>query len=144
SLLQTVGGQKGATQHFKLALRGAGGSLSGHVVDPDGKPIAHAIVVVGAEEKRLYPPEEQHGMSFSLLLDGTTDEAGAFRFPGVMAGTQPLSVRARGWAPWRQTITVNVDLQTEVDVHLDRGATLQGKVVDAGGASIRGVEISAG
>lgn len=144
SLFRTVGGQKDATQHFELVLRAGGGSLAGRVVDADGKAVAHARVVFGDQGATVYPPPEVGGMPFSQLVETVSEDDGSFEISGTMTGTLPLQVRARGFAPFKKLVTVNSDEAADVEVKLDLGAVVEGKVTDAGGTGLKGAEVSIG
>jgi hypothetical protein len=143
SLLQFVECKPGAKVHLKLALRGPGGAIAGRAIDPDGKPVPHALVQAGDEDQLIWPTDG-NGMAYHLLLCTETDDHGRFEFAGVMPGSIPLAVRSRRFAPWQQKIAVVADATADVEVHLEAGVTLEGKITDAAGTPLSGVALAVG
>jgi len=124
-------------------LRGPGGAIAGRAIDPDGRPVAHALVQAGDEEQTIWPADG-NGMPYQLLLRTETDDDGRFELAGVMPGSIPLAVRSRRFAPWQRKIAVAADDTADVDVHLETGVTLEGRVSDAAGAPLPGVDLAVG
>ena len=62
--------------------------IVGKVVDPQEKPVAHAILLSG--------DDPYFG---SVTQPVVTDEQGQFQFPMLPAGTVRLTVIAKGWMP---------------------------------------------
>ncbi|MCX5772261.1 MAG: sigma-70 family RNA polymerase sigma factor [Candidatus Hydrogenedentes bacterium] len=72
-----------------------------------------------------------------------SSEAGAFRIDNVSALPVWLVVRADGYAPQEQHVTLKGGEVNEVDFDLEPGAPVSGKVVDTAGNPIPGAEIVA-
>ncbi|GII55917.1 MFS transporter [Planotetraspora thailandica] len=105
---------------FDLVLAGSG-KLSGTVRDPDGTPVAQAMVIV----------TDVRG---EVVTTGTTDSAGTFSFSGVVAGAYTLAVSAAGHRPAAVPVEVGAG-QTRKDIELLPGAHVRGtvRVKDGGG-----------
>lgn len=141
SPLRFVLGENGNEAEVVLTLGHGGGSVVGDVHDPDGRPVAHAVVIVGAGELSGIGGRD-HAPPFPALA--YTDGLGHFEAIGLPLGEQPVFVRARGFAPWRGTCEVASGGDVHVPVRLANAATVRGVVVDAEGAPARGVELSVG
>jgi protocatechuate 3,4-dioxygenase beta subunit len=128
SIPQFVSGTPGTTVRVRLELAARGGLVRGRIVDPDDRPVAGAIVQLGDEGRRIERPGT---LPCEMLLLTRSDADGRFEFDGAMAGEQPLAVRARELAPWSGRVVVNPDVPADVGITLPRGATLEGRVVDA-------------
>ncbi|MHC4853056.1 MAG: carboxypeptidase regulatory-like domain-containing protein [Planctomycetota bacterium] len=103
-----------------------GAKMRGRVVDPDGKPIADARVLLGAETF-LYLPRARN--------DYRTDADGFFEVGGVGPDSPELVVAAAGYAPATIAIRVPQDLlaRTPRTIQLARGGTIEARVVDGFG-----------
>lgn len=122
----------GANDLGTFALRSAG-TLSGTVVDVDGRP------VVGVE----LGATSSIGRSPSPGAETTSDEAGRYRIEHVPAVELGVRVKAEGYlcqfvSPVE--VAAGVDLPGP-DFVLTRGPTLSGVVVDATGAPLGGAMI---
>ena len=97
--------------------------MRGRVVDPDGKPVSDARVLLGSE-KFLYLPRAQNHYH--------TDADGLFEVGGVGPDSRTLVVAAAGYAPATVQIRVPQDLLAREPrtIQLDRGAIVQAEVVD--------------
>jgi protocatechuate 3,4-dioxygenase beta subunit len=136
-------GKAGQSPKVHLALRGPGGAVRGRVVDADGNAVKRALVELGDEEKHLQSPvDAKLNSSAVLLLTTTSDDDGRFRFDGAMLGAQPLAARDPTHSPWTGTVAVAADATAEVEIRLARGFALDGRLVDAGGAGVAGVEVA--
>ena len=89
------------------------------------------------------------GARVSARVDGlgvaaaTTDGDGDYRLDGVGAGRHVLEVTARGYAGGRVDLQVDGKRPiTGVDLWLDPGATLRGRVVDPDGKPVAGAVVS--
>ncbi|HEU5051245.1 MAG TPA: TonB-dependent receptor [Gemmatimonadales bacterium] len=83
-----------------------GGTIEGTVISEGGSPIAGASVALGAPAR--------------IEL---SDSAGRFRFEGVAPGDQRIEVRALGFRPVAELVSVRVFETTRVDARL-RAATV--------------------
>ncbi|MEQ1633923.1 MAG: carboxypeptidase regulatory-like domain-containing protein, partial [Planctomycetota bacterium] len=107
------------------------GSVLTGVVRCDGKPIADLavrVVVRGESDE---------------LAAGTTDVAGSFRFVGLPPGEVYLQVRGARFEEEWTSLTIAEGGQQHVEVELEPGKVLRGRVVDAAtGAPIPGARIA--
>ncbi len=125
----------------ELRLGEGGGVVTGRVVDPDGQPVADAVVLVG---------ESMDGAALRLSdgaaawrpppIELRTDANGSFRAARLESDWHPLYVRAVGFAPHARA--VHVDADTEIVVRLARGARVVGHVVDDDGVGIGGATVA--
>ncbi len=105
-----------------------GVELTGRVVDPAGRP------VLGA--KLLRGPDRYGGD----VLVAETDQEGRFRFAHTPAGETLLTVQATGYAPAMETVLVRPGL-APVEVRLQKGQMIRGRVVDAKSEPLAGAAI---
>ncbi|MEM7355987.1 MAG: carboxypeptidase-like regulatory domain-containing protein, partial [Acidobacteriota bacterium] len=138
-------------QRAKLEVVLRPGRLAvGRVVDEDDVPVASAEVVLElppptndlqAMIRTVRRPEDE-GIEPSFLTDGE----GRFEIPDLAAGRYDLAVRAAGFAPAKVPgLRISqgdgrVDFGTVV---LVPGAVIEGRVIDADGAAVAEVEITA-
>jgi len=126
-----------AEQPLRIVLQAAG-SISGRVVDPDGKPIAGAMVRVeiqaqamGLTAFRSMPPFDR------------SDAEGGFRISNVTPG--PLGVIAQ--APgWQEGSVANLELRAGedkrgVEIVLSPAAVLEGRVLSPSGQALTGAQV---
>lgn len=105
--------------------------FDGLVIDPQGQPIAGAVV-------RAHTTGRDGGLGFEVL----SDVHGRFSIRGVPVSNRPLSVRVTH--PQYQTEYVSRVEPSFVDsfvVRLKPGCTVQGIVVDENGVPQRGVDV---
>lgn len=128
----------GASTYKLELLLAAGSSVSGRVLDEDGAPVAGARVLYASVSERR---DRAHP-----LLDGVvTEENGAFSFPALPKGTWRILARHKTLAPGSSE-PVTLDGATKVDgveIRLEAGAALRGRVVDADGAPAPGAVVRA-
>lgn len=97
--------------------------LSGTVLDPGKKILVGAVVQLTSVDTK----SERHAAS---------NEQGIFQIPGVLPGEYELAVSAAGFAPWTQTLRLEVGQQLTVDVNL-KLATLSNTIqVEASAADV--------
>ncbi len=119
-----------------------GERASGRVLDGGGTPVAGAVVELS------HPPAGffDHGTGPTGNPTATAAEDGRFTFDAVAAGRFDLTARAPGFAPTRiRGVEIGAE-RGETDlgtVILEPGATLEGQVVDARGAPVAGIAVSA-
>lgn len=141
SNLRFLHGKAGNHAEVELVLGGDGGAVRGFVVDPTGKPVCGAVVIVGAGEvagiggRDNLPP-------FGGLT--RTDERGEFSVVGLAVGKQPIRVRGGRLAPWRGEVEVQAGLTVTQRVELGPGAVLRGHVVEGTGKPVARAEIEVG
>ncbi|MBN1359266.1 MAG: carboxypeptidase regulatory-like domain-containing protein [Sedimentisphaerales bacterium] len=107
-----------------------GVTVTGRVLDADGRPIADATVAQGSDRFGTHYPST------------TTDAEGRFKFANAEPTQMILTVQASGYAPDLKQIAVNKDLEP-VEFRLARGRTLRGRVVDPQGDPIAGAFVAA-
>jgi RNA polymerase sigma factor (sigma-70 family) len=112
----------------KATVLPRGLELAGRVVDPAGRPILGAKVLRGSDQFGLNVPRAE------------TDADGRFRFAHVPAGETVLTVQAWGYAPALEKAVVRPGL-APVEFRLERGRTVQGRVVDAKGEPLAGATV---
>jgi RNA polymerase sigma-70 factor (ECF subfamily) len=73
---------------------------------------------------------EKNGVRSRLLPATTRDSKadGSFRFGGLELGLQKVRITAPGYAPWMGTVWVKPGAAQQRIFHLDRGATVRGKL----------------
>lgn len=123
-----------------LRLARAVGVLEGVVLLPNGAPAARATVRVGFEIGPGAPAPA--GASRPLARTVDADEQGRFQFTGLLPGTVPLLVAARGCAVWNGSAEVRGGGTTVVEVRMRRGAALSGRVTLASGDPAEGATVS--
>lgn len=128
-----------------LTLRPAPGVVAGRVVDENGRPVAGARVLLGvtlaqgSEHWRVLGTRNDQDLWPSRFL--RTDDDGRFWCEGLPALRWPLWVGAPGFAAaWRE-VEVVADAPSEVTVVLARGGTVRGRIMDASGAPLVGIEV---
>jgi RNA polymerase sigma factor (sigma-70 family) len=112
------------------AVLAQGLEVTGRVVDPAGRPVADARIVLGRE---LYTPDVRRA---------ETDKDGRFRFDHVAAGDTVVTIQAMGFAPALEKVVVRAGLEP-MAVRLAKGRMVRGRVVDAKGEPIRGAAVAA-
>jgi len=107
-----------------VTLRG-GGSISGTVFDPSGKPADSTIVICG-------------------LRAAKTDATGSYRLTGISQGTWTVLALGRGdWASQNDAVRVTKGRTTEISLRLVRSASVTGSVIDeATRRALHGVRVS--
>jgi protocatechuate 3,4-dioxygenase beta subunit len=97
--------------------------LTGKVTDAKGRPVESAVVNWGGYQKYT-----------------STDRKGRFRIPGLSPGEITLTASAAGFGPSRKKVTIEENVRP-VDVKLQAGKVLNGRVIDAAGNGIPLAEI---
>ncbi len=108
-----------------------GGSIAGTVVDQEGNPI------VGAELTNM-------GRSSNEVRKTATGKEGRFQLENLYEGLHgnEVTVRARKFAPLRLKVTPGpADKPAEIDIALNAGHTLKGRVEDEMGQPLEGVAV---
>ncbi len=132
-----------------VVLRAAPGVLAGSVVDPEGRPVEAARILVGAAV-----PGGAAGSSgsWAATVRGQdvwpsryllTDRGGGFRAEGLPPLAWPVVVWAAGFAPVLERVQVADRGETTCILRLTHGATLRGQVLDAAGRPAAGAELFA-
>ncbi|MEE9127859.1 MAG: carboxypeptidase-like regulatory domain-containing protein, partial [Planctomycetota bacterium] len=150
------------------------GAIKGYVVDPDGEPVAgalvHAVNIPGVAFE--FAPLERFDPEGALIIRETvrpvvarmppwvrqwldrlpfvrsarTGEDGSFRVTGVQPGHNALLVNKRGLKPAvRKGLRVRAGRDKNAGrIRLKEGELVQGKVVDTTGRPVVGAEVLAG
>lgn len=124
----------------ELRLGPAGGDLAGRVVDPQGRPVPGASLVIGPglfDRGSEYGAEEvwaENAPPVHLLADSE----GRFAAIGLAPGENLVRVRARGFAPASPAVSIEVGARAETTIALEAGGSVGGRVVAAGGDAIQG------
>jgi RNA polymerase sigma-70 factor, ECF subfamily len=131
-------------QPLQLQLGANGSSIHGRVVTADGQPAVDMIVRAthAGQRSRLAAVDQDGTMhttdDLGLCLEVRTDATGAFHIDGFGAG-RPVLVSA--WsAAHARTDAVTVGGR-ELELRLQPGATVSGRVLDAAGKPVAGAEI---
>jgi hypothetical protein len=106
-----------------------GVAVNGTVRDPDGKPVAGAVVIWGND-----PYFEQGSQEVR------TDAEGRYRLPPRVVEPLTLTVVAPGWAPAQTKLDLS-PANSVADFTLARGTTLRIKFVDGAGRAIPKVAV---
>lgn len=140
SLLVNPQGDPGATVEVRLVLDERAATLEGVVQDPEGRPLERAEVLCGAET-----PDETRRLADGTVAFGppparaVTGADGRFRLEHVRGGPLPVRVRRAGHAPFAGVLDAR---DGPCAIVLDPAvATLEGRVLDARGAPVRGATV---
>ncbi|MGB3969100.1 MAG: carboxypeptidase regulatory-like domain-containing protein, partial [Planctomycetota bacterium] len=121
-----------------LVLGEHGGALAGRVTDAKGKPVAGAVVAVGASERRM---AHRSGNTFAENWSprrARTDDDGRYAIAGLVPGEEPVEVWATGFAYWHGKAMVTAKTTTQLDLTLERGVTVSGTVTGEDGKPLAG------
>lgn len=116
----------------------AGIAVRGHVVDGDGSPVA------GAAVRFVAVPWD--GDPFGFAIGGDTVEDGTFELPLVPAasldavppGGAAVEARAKGYPMTRVPVSSAVLRNGDLEVRLERGGFLRGRLVASSGEALPG------
>jgi len=125
----------------RFVLARGGGGVRGRVLDPDGNPLAHAGVLAGPDGGWMT------GKTVGVAPEAAfaeTDAQGAFELPNDLPpGTQPLHASAHGYPVWRGEVEVVAGRTSELEIHLEHGARIEGRLLGLDGAPVAGVKVLA-
>lgn len=133
-LVSWAGGPELPKQISIVLERGAG--IAGRVVDAEGKPVAEArVVAISASEPFPVVDARRDGV--------LTGADGGFQIPAVAAGTWRLTASHTRYGPTTSSpITVDgTRAQTGIELVLEPGGTVEGKVVDTDGKPVASAEV---
>jgi protocatechuate 3,4-dioxygenase beta subunit/5-hydroxyisourate hydrolase-like protein (transthyretin family) len=119
---------------WPTAAAAAAGTLTGRVLDPEGRPVAGARVVPVGHRSSLFGPGLAHA---------TTDVQGLFRIEDLAPGRYFVVATAEGWVAARSELAdVASRAIRRVEVRLaERGLPLEGRITDLGGGPIVGAAV---
>ena len=127
----TDAGETGETAALRIEMPEAA-SLEGEVRNSLGRPVQSAVVFVdaapGAEPDVPLGTVSMHRPVETAVAEAATDPAGRFRIDSILPGWYSLSVKAKGHPVWRDPL-VRVGDEATIDVELEDGSTLRGRVV---------------
>jgi protocatechuate 3,4-dioxygenase beta subunit len=124
-----------------------GGSLSGRVVDPDGKPVARARITTHDNDWTDDEFTRSLGLGMPTAttpVDVRTDAEGRFQISNLGAATYQIIVEAQGFTNFIQHDIVVSDAgeQKLGDVKLQRGGSLRGTLYDPAGKPLASGRVS--
>jgi hypothetical protein len=105
-------------------------SLSGRVLDPAGRPVSHASLRVAR-----WPSADVHTVC--------ADARGEYGVDALDPGEYLVVARAVGYVPTVLESVLVDAAGTEVDIPLDRGTSVHGRVVDEQGAAVSEASVHA-
>jgi protocatechuate 3,4-dioxygenase beta subunit len=124
-----------------------GGSITGRIVDADGKPVARARVT--SHESDWTDDVFTQALGFTYPTNATTAEArtndqGVFTLKNLAAESYMIDVQAAGYTrTMKRELRVTEGQATQVgDVRLARGGGVQGTVFDAAGKPLSAAAVS--
>lgn len=109
-----------------------GAVVEGRVLSPSGKPVAGANVELMEEEARG---------SFRMPVSAATDGDGRYRLDGLAPGTRTIQATHEGYRRAVRDLEVRSG-ENALDLSLEGGAEVRGRVVDEGGAPVVGARVS--
>ncbi len=113
-------------------LAANGGAVDVAILDPAGRPVADAVVVVGHRDARTWIPQVEGELpSVPPPCRARSDERGHSLAIGLPPGLHPVSVRSPGSAPFHTFVAVEAGQTAAVVVRLAPGAQLRGRLVAA-------------
>jgi len=129
-----VQGRKNHTQESRVR---------GRVVDEAGNPVVEARVVGGGSNNTIVDFDSDTPFFTPQRAEGLTDARGVFELDVPHSGSMSFTVRADGFAPFRQgDVPVSSGKTTQLDdFELETGVILSGVVVDPNGKGVGGAEI---
>jgi len=116
------------SRNATITMRG-GLLATGTVTDPQGKPVAGAVVVRGDN------PYSEVGSQEVL-----TDEHGRYQFPPLPSGPLTVTVMAQGWMPALRKVDIKQGM-SPFDFRLEPGKELRIRFVDSAGKPVPGVYV---
>ncbi len=144
---ERVEGDPGSKIDLALRLESDGGEVEGVVLDLDGQAIPDALVCVGEEctwqsgrgKPHAPGPRVHTGKDGRFHVEGVS--TASIQVKEVPAGTIPVTARAHGFAPARETVSVRPGSLARIELRLGRGATLEGVVLGEDGSPVPGAKI---
>ena len=146
TLQRLVMSNPGTVIETDLVFEAAGGALRGRVIDPEGTPLADAIVVVGGHAEdgssvRMPDGAEARAAAGQRVR---TDGEGWFEVDGLPAGDVPVRARGGEFAPWRGSVAIDVGRRSPLEIRLTRGGRITGVVRNDAGEPVARAEVRLG
>jgi len=122
---------------------GHGGTLSGRIVDADGKPVARALVQTHDNEWTMDAFTEAIGAEYptqATSAQSRTNAQGYFTIKNLNPEVYQITVEAAGFCAYEQKdINVAGAQNNNIgDVRLSRGGSISGRLVDPSGKPLAG------
>lgn len=129
-----VAAEETAPAEISISLQ-RGRNLLGTVRDQSGKPVEGATATLDRESQEEASPLDRPPTA-------TSDDGGELALEGLPGGDVPLVVRKDGFRTLRRRVPESPEGQ-RVELVLEKGAKLEGVVVDEAGKGIAGATLSA-
>ncbi len=124
--------EEGRTLHAPDAHLEKGGSIRGRVT-AKGQPVSGVNVQFSDG-----PPTAARGLNSAI-----SDDSGDYVVEGIGAGDHTIVFQKEGFVTKRKDVDVTKGSEARLDVELDRGNSLLGRVVDKKGQPVAGVAVMA-
>lgn len=144
SSLRQFTASKGAEVPLRIVLSDTGVALSGRVLGPLDAPVAGAIVRAGDSNQKMHALPDGGTAMAPRPETVRTDAEGRFTFRALPIGKVLLAARARGLAPWKESVETTAGRANEITIRLEQGVTVVGTVTDDAGAAVAHAEIEIG
>ncbi|HKD99679.1 MAG TPA: sigma-70 family RNA polymerase sigma factor [Planctomycetota bacterium] len=129
----------------ELRLARTGGALSGRVVDPAGRPVANASLVVGPG---LFDGGSDYAEDGIWAANAPpvhliTNDDGTFVAVGLAVGPNPVRVRAAGFPPVTRAVEIADGAAVEATIELPAGWSVSGRVSSTRERTLEGATVRA-
>lgn len=131
-----------APEDFVLVLSGAGGTLTGIVLNPRRQPVPNAIVVVSSRHAMGHDSNWLQGTDLPPHHRTETDASGTYRLEGLSTGWVQTTAYAPGFAPANYEVKLGSVEVVEHEFLLSEGVTVRGRVIDPESRPLAGIEVS--
>jgi protocatechuate 3,4-dioxygenase beta subunit len=112
----------------RIVLR-AGAVVTGRVLGPDGAPVP------GADVRTVQTSREEAGFSFRMGGSARTDGEGRYRLESIEEGRRSIAASHPDFQRAVKDLDVRAG-ENRLDLQLDRGFPVTGRVVDSGGRPV--------
>ena len=137
---EMVEGDPGTVQRVTLELKYGAARVRGRVLGPDRNPVAGARIMIGyLENAGGWSGSKRWASPPPIWL--VSDDEGRFETKSAPSRA-PIYVCAEGLAHWNGKLDKTLD--SEIEVHLQRGGVLEGSVLDGAGGGVEGAWVYAG
>ena len=130
--LNNLATEEGKTLRAQDIQLEKGGTIRGRVT-AGGQPLSGVTVRADARGPMIM---------FRGPMGLTTDENGEFVLDSLAAGEQTVGFEKQSYVSRRKSVEVVKGKEARLDVELEKGSTLTGRVVDKNGAAISGARVS--
>jgi protocatechuate 3,4-dioxygenase beta subunit len=122
-----------------------GGSVTGYVFTPDGKPLKRALVALRRNNYRPNPVENMFGVvADSRMRSVRTDKEGFYKIEKILPGLYQLEFDHGKYPPHRiNDIEIEIDKNREIEPqYMKIGATLRGRVFNDANSPMAGAKVT--